>query len=59
MNRNPLYTIMAPADKNALADILVCLGLLSVQFPEVQEIDLNPIVIVEGKPVVVDALFIR
>jgi acetyltransferase len=49
---------MVPADKDALADLLVKLGLLSVQFPEIQEIDLNPIVIADGNPVVVDALFI-
>jgi acyl-CoA synthetase (NDP forming) len=50
---------MVPADKEALADLLVGLGLLSVQFPEIREIDLNPIVIAEGKPIVVDALFVR
>jgi acetyltransferase len=49
---------MAPVDKNALADLLVKLGLLSVQLPEIEEIDLNPIVIADGRPVVVDALIV-
>jgi acetyltransferase len=49
---------MPPVDKEALADLLVSLGLLSLHFPEIAEIDLNPIVIVAGRPVVVDALFV-
>jgi acyl-CoA synthetase (NDP forming) len=44
-------------DREALADILVRLGRLALDFPEIAEIDLNPIVIRKGEPVVVDALF--
>jgi hypothetical protein len=37
----------------------VALGQLALHFPEIGEIDLNPIIIVEGKPKVVDALFVK
>ena len=51
---------MAPADREALASILVQLGNLSLHFPAIKEIDLNPIIITdEGSPRVVDALFVR
>lgn len=46
-----------PVDRRALADILVRLGQLALDFPEITEIDLNPILIRDGQPVVVDALF--
>ena len=46
MSRNPLYTIQ------------VCLGRSSVRFTEIPKIDLNPIVIVDGKPAGDDALFV-
>lgn len=49
---------MAPVDKGALADLLIRLGHLSIHFPKIREIDMNPIFIVKGKPVVVDALFV-
>ena len=44
-------------DRGALADILVHLGQLALDYPEIEAIDLNPILIRDGKPVVVDALF--
>jgi len=50
----------APVDREALARILVQLGNLAMHFPEIKEIDLNPIVITpDGTPKVVDALFVK
>jgi acetyltransferase len=47
---------MPDLDIDALADILIQLGHLSCHFETIKEIDLNPIMIQNGKPVVVDAL---
>jgi acetyltransferase len=52
------YRGMKPVDKNAIASILVKLGDLAMNFPQIKEIDLNPIIIVNGKPKVADALFV-
>jgi acetyltransferase len=49
----------APVDTDALADILLALGHIVLDFPDLREIDLNPIVICAGRPVVVDALLLR
>ena len=48
----------AALDRNALADILVRLGALGARFPEIQEIDVNPIIVVDGRPMAVDASII-
>lgn len=48
----------APVDREALADILVRLGDLMAACPQVREIDINPLICVEGKPVAVDASII-
>jgi acetate---CoA ligase (ADP-forming) len=48
---------LAAVDRNALADILVKIGQLALDFPQIEAIDLNPILIQDGQPVVVDALF--
>jgi hypothetical protein len=47
---------MVPLDKDAVADLLVELGPPSAPSREIREIDRDPIVIVGGRPVVVDAL---
>jgi acetyltransferase len=44
-------------DRRALAEILIKLGRLALDFPSIAAIDLNPILIRDGLPVVVDALF--
>ncbi len=49
---------MEPVDKEALADLLQKLSFISVIHPEISEIDLNPVIIRDDKPVVVDALVI-
>ncbi len=46
------------ADRSALAHILVCLGDLGNCFEALQEIDLNPLIISDGQPVVADAAVI-
>ncbi len=47
-----------PLDRNALADILVRMGGLGRQFSQVAEVDINPLIVVEGQPVAVDAAII-
>lgn len=49
---------MAPADLDATADILVRLGEIGVEHPGVLEIDINPLVLADGRPVAVDALVV-
>ena len=47
----------AAVDREALAELLVGLGRLAVEHPEVTSIDVNPVIITaEGHPVAVDAL---
>ncbi len=47
----------AAADKNKLAQILTAIGDIGLQFPEIAEIDINPLIIrADGSPVAVDAL---
>ena len=53
------YRNMKPVDKDVLARILVALSQIALDFPEIQEIDLNPIIVAMGRPVVADALMIR
>ena len=48
----------APLDKKALAEILVRLGELGRANPRVREIDINPLIISNGRPVAVDATII-
>lgn len=49
---------MEPVDLDALAEILVALGKLGLERNEIQEVDLNPIIVRNGKPVAVDALVV-
>ncbi len=44
------------ADLDALAEVLMALGRVAVERPDVVSIDLNPLLLREGKPVAVDAL---
>ena len=46
------------ADLEALADLLVRLGHLACHFPQIREIDLNPIILCNGHPRVADALLV-
>ncbi len=46
----------APAvDREALSRILVRIGELGCAYPRIREIDINPLILSEGKPVAVDA----
>ncbi|MCP4346643.1 MAG: acetate--CoA ligase family protein [Desulfobacterales bacterium] len=47
-----------PVDREALAQILISIGELGLAHPQIREIDINPLVITEGKPVAVDASII-
>ena len=43
-------------DLDAIADVLVGLGRLGVERPDVQSVDVNPLLLRDGQPVAVDAL---
>ncbi len=49
---------MAPADKDMLAEILVAVGRIGMENKAIKEIDINPVIISDGKPVAVDALVV-
>jgi len=47
----------APVDRDALAEVLMALGRLAIERPDVASVDLNPLVVDgAGRPVAVDAL---
>jgi len=45
-----------PVDRGALVDVLVGLSELAQARPDVAAVDLNPLIVVDGRPVAVDAL---
>jgi acetate---CoA ligase (ADP-forming) subunit beta len=45
-----------PVDREALADVLVGLSAAAEAHPELASADLNPLIVVEGRPIAVDAL---
>ncbi len=45
-------------DRDALADILIAMGNIGMQYDAVKEIDINPVIISGDKPVAVDALIV-
>ncbi len=49
---------MEAADEKRLTDMLINVGRIGLDIPEVSEIDLNPVILSGSKPVVVDALMI-
>jgi acyl-CoA synthetase (NDP forming) len=46
---------MAPLKKDVMADILVRLGNLGIAYPQIEQIDINPLIVNKGIPLVVDA----
>jgi acyl-CoA synthetase (NDP forming) len=46
---------MAPLNKERMADLLVRLGDLGAAYPQIEQVDINPVAVTEGKPVAVDA----
>jgi len=49
---------LPPADRGELAAILIALGRLGREHPEVEEADLNPVILAGSRPVVADALIV-
>ncbi len=47
-----------PVDREALANILVTVGQIGVDYDQINEIDINPLKILNGAPIAVDALFV-
>lgn len=47
-----------PLDRKKLADILIYLGEIGLCFPQIQEIDINPLIVSDGNPIAVDASII-
>ena len=47
-----------PVDREMLADILIAVGNIGMELEKVKEIDINPMKILEGKPIAVDALVV-
>ncbi len=45
-------------DKDVMANILIHLGRIGLERPEIAEIDINPLIIRNGRPIAVDALVV-
>lgn len=45
-----------PVDRRAVADVVLALSRLAVENGDIVSVDVNPLVVVEGRPVAVDAL---
>jgi len=52
------YRGMKPIEKDLMARIIVTLAQIAEKFPQIKEMDLNPIILVDGKPVVADAIMV-
>ena len=48
-----------PLNTKMMADILVNLGNLGSACPEIEQIDINPLIVFKGKPIAVDATVIK
>ncbi len=61
MEKTKVYTLLQgyrnipAADMGLLEQLLMCLSHLLVDFPEIAEMDMNPVVVKDGKPCAVDA----
>jgi acetyl-CoA synthetase (ADP-forming) len=49
---------LEPVDRDVLSDILIAVGKMGLENEEIQEIDINPLKIKNGKPIAVDALVV-
>ena len=47
-----------PVDRDLLADILIAVGNIGMDYDAIREIDMNPVIIQGSKPVVVDSLIV-
>jgi acetyltransferase len=52
------YRGSKPVNMESLTDWLIKLGWLAMTFDKIQEIDVNPLLIIDGEPVAVDATII-
>jgi len=52
------YRGSKPVIMESLADWLIKLGWLALKFDKIQEIDVNPLLIVDGEPIAVDATIV-
>jgi len=50
------YRGAQPVDRRALVDVLMALGRIAEEHPEIREMDINPLLVPEGRPVAADAL---
>jgi len=46
------------ADRETLTDILTAVGQIGLDHEQIKEIDINPVTLMEGKPIAVDALIV-
>lgn len=49
---------LEPVNMSFLSDCLINLGQIGLDYPMVREIDINPLIVRDGHPVAVDALFV-
>jgi acyl-CoA synthetase (NDP forming) len=49
---------ITPLNEEAMADILVNLGMVGIAYPQIEQIDINPLAISKGMPWAVDAIVI-
>lgn len=47
-----------PADRSALAEAVFAIGEAAASIPDLSSLDVNPLILVEGRPVAVDALIV-
>jgi len=52
------YRGIAPLNEDAMANILVRLGDLGVSYPQISQIDVNPLCVSDGEPIAVDTTII-
>ena len=61
MQETKAYTLLQgyrnhpPADLEKLEEMIICLSQLLIDFPQIAELDMNPVLIKDGRPAVVDA----
>jgi acetyltransferase len=46
---------MSPLNEDTMADILVKLGDVGIAYPQIEQIDINPLAVSQGAPIAVDA----
>lgn len=52
------YRGMVPLNKERMADLLVNLGQLGAAYPQIEQIDINPVAVAGGSPLAIDATVI-